>query len=74
MASYLDGHCLLINPLLGEVLSLPTDTIPQLTKYGSGPNGHHSLYGMGFDDKTNTYKIVQVFVSGYFEKPAAILL
>nr|XP_011466612.1 PREDICTED: F-box protein CPR30-like [Fragaria vesca subsp. vesca] len=52
-----DGHCLLINPLLKQVPSLPTDNI--LTKYG--PDSQVSIwYGMGFDDITNTYKIVRV--------------
>ncbi|XP_004304730.1 PREDICTED: F-box protein CPR30-like [Fragaria vesca subsp. vesca] len=57
-----DEHCLLINPLLKQVLTLPTDNIRQLDMTKYGPNCHVSLrfYGMGFDDITNTYKIVRV--------------
>ncbi|XP_004298541.1 PREDICTED: F-box protein CPR30-like [Fragaria vesca subsp. vesca] len=54
-----DGHCLLINPLLKQVLTLPTDNIRQLTKYGLNCEVYF-WYGMGFDDITNTYKIVRV--------------
>lgn len=55
-----DGHCLLINPLRREVLSLPTDSIEQLTKYGPNSEVHICWYGMGFDYITNTYKIVRI--------------
>ncbi|KAL6132584.1 hypothetical protein ACLB2K_064824 [Fragaria x ananassa] len=57
-----DGHCLLINPLLKQVLTLPTDNIRQLDMTEYGPNCRVSvrLHGMGFDDITNTYKIVRV--------------
>ncbi|XP_062005595.1 F-box/kelch-repeat protein At3g06240-like [Rosa rugosa] len=48
----------LVNPLRGgEVLRLPMSDI---TKYGKYFNVTRDWYGMGFDDLTNTYKIVRV--------------
>ncbi|CAB4270962.1 unnamed protein product [Prunus armeniaca] len=50
--------CVLVNPLKGEVLMLPTKSDLQVP-----PNSfcNNDTYGMGFDHMTKTYKIVSVF-------------
>ncbi|KAL6189509.1 hypothetical protein ACLB2K_040897 [Fragaria x ananassa] len=58
-----NGDCMLINPL-GErgVLRLPESSFARLE---GGPDVYrNSWFGMGFDDKTNTYKIVCVTSDG----------
>ncbi|KAK9951471.1 hypothetical protein M0R45_006912 [Rubus argutus] len=48
------GHCFLVNPLMGEVLRLPTSNV-------HGTNFRfRDWYGMGIDSSTGTYKIVRV--------------
>ncbi|KAM5558982.1 hypothetical protein ABKV19_020570 [Rosa sericea] len=51
------GPCFLFNPLRGEVLMLPKSTV-QVPPFRNMV--FIDWYGMGFDDITNTYKIVRV--------------
>ncbi|RXH90762.1 hypothetical protein DVH24_035526 [Malus domestica] len=55
------GRCFLLNPLKGEVLMLPTSNV-QVPASPSYHRGHafFDWYAMGFDNITNTYKILRV--------------
>ncbi|KAM5548083.1 F-box/kelch-repeat protein [Rosa sericea] len=65
--AYMDGNCILNNPLCGEVLRVPTSNI-LYTKFGKDITFFDDSYGMGFDDITSTYKIVRI--SRIYERPS----
>lgn len=57
-----DGRrCLLLNPLKGEAMMLPTMLPSVQVQENLNPKSFEYWYGMGFDYMTNTYKIVRVY-------------
>ncbi|CAL8137423.1 unnamed protein product [Prunus armeniaca] len=50
--------CLLLNPFKGEILMLPTTS--DVLQVSANTISRQDSYGMGFDNKTNTYKIVRI--------------
>ncbi|CAN6724381.1 unnamed protein product [Malus baccata var. baccata] len=59
-----DGcRCLLLNPLKGEAMMLPTMLPSVQVLENLNPKSFEYWYGMGFDNMTNTYKIVRYLVS-----------
>ncbi|XP_068317203.1 F-box/kelch-repeat protein At3g06240-like [Pyrus communis] len=65
-----DGsRCLLLNPLKGEAMMLPTMLPSVQVPENLNPKSFEYWYGMGFDNTTNTYKIVRVYgckIAGIF--------
>ncbi|XP_070676373.1 F-box/kelch-repeat protein At3g06240-like [Malus domestica] len=57
-----DGcRCLLLKPLKGEAMMLPTMLPSVQVLENLNPKSFEYWYGMGFDNMTNTYKIVRVY-------------
>ncbi|BFG22263.1 hypothetical protein CerSpe_085370 [Prunus speciosa] len=64
---YKNGNtCLLLNPFKGEILMLPTTS--DVLQVSANTVSRQDSYGMGFDNKTNTYKIVRISYHHKYKK------
>ncbi|CAL8123988.1 unnamed protein product [Prunus armeniaca] len=64
---YKNGNtCLLLDPFKGEILMLPTTS--DVLQVSANTVCRQDSYGMGFDNKTNTYKIVRISYHHKYKK------